>query len=69
MRLSKEEYAKKQTKKNMIVVRCELKILSIRITTRQAWRWSHDSYPRDRMFNPHLTAIKDSYNKDTYENV
>ena len=28
-----------------------------------------NSYPRDRIFNPYLTAIKDSYNKDTYENV
>ena len=28
-----------------------------------------NSYPRGRIFIPHLTAIKDSYNKDTYENV
>ena len=26
-----------------------------------------NSYPRDRIFNPHFTAIKYSYNKDTYD--
>ena len=31
--------------------------------------YARKSYPRDRMFNPYLTAIKDSYNKDTHENV
>ena len=28
-----------------------------------------NSYPCDRIFNQPLTAIKDSYKKDTYENV
>ena len=53
-----------QDKESIMAVRCELKIPSLRITV-----WHHSaslvipkSYPRDRLFNPHLTTIKDSYN-------
>ena len=57
-----------QEKESIMVVQCELKILSLKITV-----WHHSaSYPRDRTFNLHLTAIKDSYNLSkcqTYLNV
>ena len=51
--------------KESMVVWCELKIPSLRITVRHhsASLAMPNSYPRDRIFNPHLTAIKDSYNK------
>ena len=49
-----------QEKESIVVVRCELKILSLGITV-----WHHEacSYPDDGIFNPHLTTIKDSYNQ------
>ena len=58
-----------QEKESIMVVR--LKIRSIRITVRHhsASLAMPKNYLRDRIFNPHLTAIKDSYNKDTDENV
>ena len=53
-----------QEKESVMVVWCELKILSLRITV-----WHHsaslvmsNSYSHDRIFNPHLTTIKDPYN-------
>ena len=54
-----------QEKESIMVVRCELKIPSLGITVRH-----HSAslvlpnsymYPRDRIFNQHLTTIKDSY--------
>ena len=62
MQLSKEEYARKEHK---TILWCKLKVPSLRITVRH-----HspslamlNSYHRDRIFNPQLTAIKNSYNK------
>ena len=53
-----------QEKESIMVVWCELKIPSPGITV-----WHHpaslvmpNSYPRDGIFNLHLTTIKDSYN-------
>ena len=50
IQFSKEVYARKES---IIVLRCELKIPSLLMP---------NSYPRDGIFNPHLTTIKDSYN-------
>ena len=54
-----------QEKEPIKVVWCKLKVPSLRITVRH-----HStslamltSYRRDRIFNPQLTAIKNSYNK------
>ena len=46
-----------------MAVWCELKILSLKITVRHhsARLVMQNSYPCDRIFNPHLTTIKDSY--------
>ena len=41
-----------QEKESIMVVRCELKILSLMMP---------NSYPRDGIFNPHLRTIKDFY--------
>ena len=53
-----------QEKEFIMVVRCKLKIPSIRITGRHhfASLVMPNCYPRDRIFNLHLTTIKDSYN-------
>ena len=46
-----------QEKESIMVVRCELKILSLRITVPH-----HETdYPRDRISNLHLTIVEDSY--------
>ena len=52
-------------KEPIMVVLCKLKVSSLRITV-----WHHsaslamlNSYRRDRIFNPQLTAINNSYNK------
>ena len=47
----------------IMVVRCELKIPSLGITVRHhsASLLMPNSYPRDGIFNQHLTIIKDSY--------
>ena len=52
-----------QEKKYIMVVRCELKIPSLGITVRHhsAGLMMPNSYPRDGIFNHHLTIIKDSY--------
>ena len=51
-----------QDKEPIMVVWCKLKVQSLRITV-----WHHsamlNSYRRDRIFNPQLTAIENSYNK------
>ena len=48
---------------SVIVVRCEFKIPSLGITVRHhsASLVMPNSYPRDGIFNPNLTTIKDSY--------
>ena len=53
-----------QEKESVMVVRFELKIPSLGITVRHhsANLVMPKSYPRDRIFNPNLTTIKDSYN-------
>ena len=53
-----------QEKESIMVVRYELKIPSLEITVRHhsASLVMTDSYSRDGILNPHLTAIKDSYN-------
>ena len=53
-----------QEKESIIVVWCRLKVPSLRITVRHhsASLAMLNSYRRDRIFNPQLTAIKNSYN-------
>ena len=53
-----------EEKESIMVVRCELKIPSLRITVRHhlASLKIPNSYPGDGIFNPHLTTIKGSYN-------
>ena len=62
MQVSKEEM---QEKEPIMVVWCKLKVPSLRITVRHhsARLAMLNSYRRDRIFNPQLTAIKNSYNK------
>ena len=52
-----------QEKESVMVVWCELKIPSLGITVRHhsASLVMPKSYPRDGVFNPHLTTNKDSY--------
>ena len=52
-----------QEKESKMVVRCELKIPSLGITVghHSASLVMPNSYPCDRIFNLHLTTIKDSY--------
>ena len=60
MQLSKEEYARP-----IMVVWCKLKVPSLRITVQlhSASLAMLNSYRRDRIFNPQLTAIKNSSDK------
>ena len=53
-------------KESIMVVYCELKIPSLRIIVRHhsASLAMPKSYPRNIIFNPHLTAIKDSNDKE-----
>ena len=53
-----------QEKESIMVVRCELKILSLVITVlhHSASFVMPNSDPRDGIFNLHLTTIKESYN-------
>ena len=62
MQLSKEEYARKRTHNGCLV---QLKVPSLRITVRHhsASLAMLNSYCRDRIVSPQLTAIKNSYNK------
>ena len=52
-----------QQKESIMVALCEQKFLSLGITVRchSASLMMLNSYPSDRIFNPHLTTIKDSY--------
>ena len=53
-----------QEKESIMVVRCELKILSLRITVRHhsASLVMLDSYRCDGIFNLHITTIRNYYN-------
>ena len=53
-----------QENESLLVFLHELKILSFGITVRHHWASlvMPNSYSHDRIFNPHLTIIKDSYN-------
>ena len=53
-----------QENESVMVVRCELEILSLGITVRHrsASLIMRNSYPRDGIFNLHLITIKDSFN-------
>ena len=52
-----------QETESIMAVWCKLKILSLRITVQlhSASLMMPNSYPRDGIFNPHLTTIKASY--------
>ena len=54
-----------QEKEPIMVVWCKLKVPSLRITVRHhsASLAMLNSYRRNRIFNPQLTAIKNSYNE------
>ena len=54
-----------QEKEPIMVVWCKLKVPSLRITVRHhsASLAMLNNNCRDRIFNPQLTAIKNSYNK------
>ena len=58
-----------QVNEPIMVVWCKLKVPSLRITVRHhsASLAMLNSYRRDRIFNPQLTAIKNSYNKVNVE--
>ena len=53
-----------QAKESILVVQRKLKILSLGITVghHSASLMMPNSYPRDGIFNSHLTTIKDPYN-------
>ena len=55
-----------QENEPILVDRCELKTVSLGITVRHhsASLVMPNSYPRDVIFNPHLTTIKDYYNPE-----
>ena len=54
-----------QEKESIMVIWCKLKVPLLRITIRHqsASLAMLNSYRRDRIFNLHLTAIKNSYYK------
>ena len=56
-------------KESIMVVWCKLKVPSLRITVRHhsASLAMLNNYRRDRIFNPLLTAIKNSYNKENVQ--
>ena len=62
MQLSKKEYERKRTH-NGYLVQIESPALRISVWHRSASLALLNSYRRDRIFNPQLTAIKNSYNK------
>ena len=49
-----------QEKESIVVFWCKLKTPSLRLTVKIVN--CQDSYPRDGIFNTHLTTNKDSYN-------
>ena len=60
MQLSKEEYARKRTH-NGYLVQIESPVTQDNCSASLAML---NSYHHDRIFNPQLTAIKNSYNKE-----
>ena len=60
MQLSKEEYARKRIH-NASSVRIENSVTRVTIRHPSASLVKPNSYPRDGIFNQHLTTIKDSY--------
>ena len=58
-----------QEKESIMVVWCKLKVPSLRITVlhHSASLAMLNSYRRDTIFNPQLTAIKNSYNKENVQ--
>ena len=61
MQLSKEEYARKRIH-NGSLVQIENSVTRVTVRHHSASLVKPNSYPRDGIFNQHLTAIKDSYN-------
>ena len=61
MQLSKEEYARKRIH-NGSSVQIENSVTQVTVWHHSADLVKPNSYPRDRIFSQHLTAIKDSYN-------
>ena len=60
MQLSKEEYARKRIH-NGSSVQIENSVTRVTARYHSASLVMPNSYPRDRIFNQHLTTIKDSY--------
>ena len=60
MQLSKEEYARKRIH-NGSSVQIENSVTRVTVRHRSASLVMPNSYPRDGIFNQHLTTIKDSY--------
>ena len=68
MQLSKEEYARKRIH-NRCLVQIESPVTQNTVRHHSASLAMLNSYRRDRIFNPQLTAIKKSYNNENKENV
>ena len=60
MQLSMEEYARKRIN-NAPSVQIENSVTLVTVRHHSASLVMSNSYPRDRIFNQHLTTIKDSY--------
>ena len=60
MQLSKEEYARKRIH-NGFSVQIENSVTQVTVRHHSASLVMRNSYPRDGIFNQHLTVIKDSY--------
>ena len=60
MQLSKEEYARKRIH-NASSVQIENSVTRVAVRQHSASLVMSNSYPRDGIFNQHLTTIKDSY--------
>ena len=63
MQLSKEAYARKRIHKGCLV-QTESPVTQDNSSASLGNRAMLNSYRRDRIFNPQLTAIKNSYNKE-----
>ena len=62
MQLSKEEYARKRTH-NGCLVQIKSQVTQDNCSASLCKPPMLNNYRRDRIFNPQLTAIKNSYNK------
>ena len=65
MQLSKEEYARKRIHNNGFSVQIENSSTRVTVRHHSASLGMPNSYPRDGIFNQHLTTIKDSDNLET----